>query len=96
MTSYFKGGRGVKAPYESTIKRVPVPLAETVDELIEEYRCKLVTGNDDKPVTGKQAVMNRLEIILNSVASEEPGYKPKSATRLVKELLELKKELNNL
>lgn len=40
-----KGGRGHKAPYESTHVRVPVPLKAKVDKLIEEYRELVLNGN---------------------------------------------------
>lgn len=33
-----KGGRGIRAPYESTHVRVPVPIKDRVEELIEQYR----------------------------------------------------------
>lgn len=33
-----KGGRGIKAPYESTHVRVPAPIKGRVEELIEVYR----------------------------------------------------------
>lgn len=32
------GGRGVKAPYESTHMRVPLPLKEQFEAIIEDYR----------------------------------------------------------
>lgn len=34
----WKGGRGVKAPYESTHVRVPVPIKEEVEKLIEQFK----------------------------------------------------------
>lgn len=36
--SINKGGRGHKAPYESTHVRVPLPIKDQVLELIEQYR----------------------------------------------------------
>lgn len=38
MTRYFKGGRGKKAPYETTMIRIPLPLKPLVLKLAEEYR----------------------------------------------------------
>lgn len=32
------GGRGIKAPYESTHIRVPVPLKPQIEAIIEDYR----------------------------------------------------------
>lgn len=36
MTKH-KGGRGKKAPYETQVVRVPVPIIPQVDQLIEDY-----------------------------------------------------------
>lgn len=38
------GGRGQKAPYVTTTKRIPVDLAITVDKLVEQYRLKVLEG----------------------------------------------------
>lgn len=38
MMNYFKGGRGKKAPYETIMLRVPLPLKPLVLKLAEEYR----------------------------------------------------------
>lgn len=35
--TYTKGGRGVRAPYESTHARIPAPLKETVQALSKAY-----------------------------------------------------------
>lgn len=47
------GGRGKKAPYETTHVRVPVPLKAKVDHLIEEWRGHVDTGtlSPTEPVT---------------------------------------------
>lgn len=34
----WKGGRGVKAPYESTHVRVPIPIKEEVEKLIDQFK----------------------------------------------------------
>lgn len=36
--TYTKGGRGLKAPYESTHVRVPVPLKAKVEGMIASYK----------------------------------------------------------
>jgi hypothetical protein len=36
--AYIKGGRGKKAPYDSIVMRIPVPLKETIESIIEHYR----------------------------------------------------------
>jgi hypothetical protein len=33
-----KGGRGLKAPYETTHVRVPVPIKDKVQQLIDDYK----------------------------------------------------------
>lgn len=50
----YKGGRGLKAPYETTVVRVPLPLKDEVIEMVEAYKNtgsnplvqKLVTSNE--------------------------------------------------
>lgn len=96
MFDYTKGGRGKKAPYESITKRVPLPLSDAVDEMVLEFRQQLLSGDENKPVTGKDLVIQKLQFIIESVEANKPGYKPKSATRLVKAILELKDNLQNL
>jgi hypothetical protein len=39
-----KGGRGIKAPYETTHIRVPTPIKAEVERLIEQFR----TGGDSQ------------------------------------------------
>lgn len=34
----YKGGRGKKAPYDSTHVRVPLPVKDEVDAIIERFR----------------------------------------------------------
>lgn len=38
------GGRGKRAPYETTHLRVPVPLKPAIEEMIEAYRAVVVDG----------------------------------------------------
>lgn len=42
------GGRGQKAPYQTTQMRVPLPLKAQFESEIERYRTSVLTG--DKPV----------------------------------------------
>ncbi|MBT9145925.1 MAG: hypothetical protein DDT42_01803 [candidate division WS2 bacterium] len=47
MSELPKGGRGVKAPYQTVVIRVPKPVEEDVLELIANFRqgkSKVVTG----------------------------------------------------
>lgn len=47
-----KGGRGHRAPYETTHIRIPVPIKGKVETLIEEFRLEVIDGvkpvRDDK------------------------------------------------
>lgn len=38
------GGRGHKAPYETTHLRIPVPLKPNIEKLIEDYRLLVIDG----------------------------------------------------
>jgi hypothetical protein len=38
------GGRGKKAPYETTIKRIPIELESQIDDLVNQYRAKIIEG----------------------------------------------------
>jgi hypothetical protein len=40
------GGRGKKAPYETTHMRVPLPLKTQIEKLIEDYRLSAIDGID--------------------------------------------------
>ena len=54
-----KGGRGKKAPYDTKLARIPVPLTEQVNQLVERYQEYVAGGGqplsppillDEKPV----------------------------------------------
>lgn len=34
----YQGGRGLKAPYETTLIRVPLPIKDEVQKLIDNYK----------------------------------------------------------
>jgi hypothetical protein len=38
------GGRGKKAPYETTHLRIPVPIKADIEKLIEHYRLSVIDG----------------------------------------------------
>lgn len=40
------GGRGHTAPYETTHVRVPVPIKDKVEKLIEDYRKSVIDGKE--------------------------------------------------
>jgi hypothetical protein len=39
--THTKGGRGLRAPYQTTHVRVPVPIKDRVESLIESYKQSL-------------------------------------------------------
>lgn len=43
-----KGGRGKKAPYETTHIRIPIPLKSKIEKLIQEYRLSLDDSLDSQ------------------------------------------------
>lgn len=53
------GGRGNKAPYETTQVRVPMPIKPQVEKLIAQYRAMILNGNDtteDTDLDNKKAL----------------------------------------
>jgi hypothetical protein len=38
------GGRGKKAPYETTHLRIPVPIKPDIEKLIDSYRLSVIDG----------------------------------------------------
>lgn len=43
------GGRGKRAPYETTHMRVPLPLKSQIEQLIEDYRLSVLEGIESQP-----------------------------------------------
>jgi len=46
MTTY-KGGRGVKAPYDSITMRVPMPIKDKVQQMVDDYRNNQDINSDE-------------------------------------------------
>jgi hypothetical protein len=76
-----KGGRGLKAPYESTHLRVPVPLKDEIERLIEKYRESVLTGIDSDNQPGLCDYEQAVEYA-NSILKQK-----KSARQSVEKLL---------
>lgn len=92
------GGRGIKAPYESTHVRVPVPIKAKVQALIDEFRESQIE-QPKKPLTP-------LEVDEDEEDEEEDSYEP-SDLEIIKsqaetlqsyvfEIHALKRDLDNL
>jgi len=59
MQLMSKGGRGHKAPYETKLIRVPVPIAEQVQELGKRYQEFLAQGGEpSSPPQFQEVVIN--------------------------------------
>ena len=39
-----KGGRGIKAPYETTHLIIPLPIKAEIEKLIDNYRASVIDG----------------------------------------------------
>jgi len=70
------GGRGNKAPYETTHVRVPVPIKHKVEQLIEEFR----TGK-------KQQHRNPLTSLEDAVETARELLRQKKSARVSMEKL---------
>lgn len=66
------GGRGHKAPYETTHIRIPVPLKRQIVHLIEEYRTGL-TG--DEPLEDETESRQVLEVVNRFISEKNLGEK---------------------
>jgi hypothetical protein len=45
------GGRGKQAPYGTTHLRVPIPIKDKLEAIIEDYRRSVVDGVESEPST---------------------------------------------
>jgi len=70
----FSGGRGKKAPYETLVIRVPLPLAPSVEKQIESYREFIVSGtqpSEDRVVSREEAVAHAKEILKQKKSAKQ-------------------------
>lgn len=98
MYEHMKGGQGKKAPYRTVVVRIPEPLKEQIDEMVMQFHKELVTsskeGVDKEDVTGNNLV-NAVQEVVTAIEEEKPGFKLKSAKKLIEAVLALKKYLSN-
>ena len=96
MYEHMKGGQGKKAPYRTVVVRIPEPLKDEIDRMVMQFHEKLVTssekGVDKEDVTGNNLV-NAVQEVVTAIEEEKPGFKPKSAKKLIDAILALKKYL---
>jgi hypothetical protein len=68
------GGRGHKAPYETTHMRVPVPVKEKVEQIIEEFRSGSV-ADSSRLFTSVEDAVNAAQQILKQKKSARESMK---------------------
>ena len=108
-SEFQKGGRGKKAPYETTHARIPAPLKAQISELIDKYQKYVEGGGDaDNPPVFKDGqdaaedaaigkVIKKIESLEAKINQKEKGYSPNSFSqgiKLLKEIFDLVKPVN--
>lgn len=83
IPSLPKGGRGLKAPYETKTIRVPVPCLESIEKLVAGYHETGKTEIEQSTISYTDAVLEA-EKILNSKMGQT-----KSAKQSVEKLLQV-------
>lgn len=71
MTEYTKGGRGKKAPYESTHVRVPLPIKHEVESLIEKFKNSEVTNEEKNIDSGFYDVEKAIDLARHILSSKK-------------------------
>lgn len=65
-----KGGRGVKAPYSSRTVRVPDPVREQVDKVIEDFYSDSVETQNNIILQTEEAIVTARQILVNNKTSK--------------------------
>jgi hypothetical protein len=91
LTGYFYmvkpvGGRGYKAPYQTTHVRVPVDIKGDVEVLIDNYRNKVLGIDDNNSLTSSDKVLtssddNLLPTLEDSIKLADDILKRKQSAR---------------
>jgi hypothetical protein len=104
-----RGGRGKKAPYETTHSLIPAPLKNQIAELIDSYQKYVEQGGDpDNPprfcneqdTTRDETaveVIQKLQLLDARINSKDKGYVTNSFSqglKLLKEIFDLLKPVN--
>ncbi|NJR72947.1 MAG: hypothetical protein HC773_03130 [Scytonema sp. CRU_2_7] len=69
-----KGGRGLKAPYETTHARIPKDAKAVVEKLSAVYRQKFI-GQVDPDSNGANLLLEQVEKAIDGVVVEKPVNK---------------------
>lgn len=100
-SEFQKGGRGKKAPYETSQVRVPNPLKQQIAELVDNYQSYVEAGGDpDNPPyfitnqdTKKDALLEKIitniQLIERQVNAKNKGFTNNSFSQGIKLLKEL-------
>ena len=94
-----KGGRGQRAPYQTKLMRIPVPLEQQIGELVERYQ-KYLDSSTEPDVNNPPQLLdstennfNELYKLLDELAghvdSKDTGYKANSFTQGIKDIKEI-------
>lgn len=59
----WRGGRGVKAPYESTHVRIPLPIKDKVEALSKAYKDGTIADIESKIISLDDAVESARKIL---------------------------------
>lgn len=73
-----KGGRGQRAPYETTTIRVPKPILSDVEQLIDQYRAQVMGGESmvsDHKLDLETAIIKAQELLGDKKASKKVTVK---------------------
>lgn len=94
-----KGGRGQKAPYETKLMRVPIPLEKQINQLVELYRNHLEANPEADPnktpnLTDQshnqlKSLIEELETIIKNHADKKAGYLSNSFGQGIKHLKQI-------
>lgn len=66
-----KGGRGKKADYETTVKRIPLPIVDEVEKLIENYHYGLSVNDSSEFKTLEESIMIASSILKSKKSAKE-------------------------
>ena len=103
MTNAFKGGRGITAPYQTTHCRVPIPLKEVIDKLVNEYKqlvveeistADLIGRLEEAIVSTAKPVNSLLEIQAIEILTLALSLKPQAGGAIKTEIRKAIKLLN--
>lgn len=69
-----KGGRGKKAPYETKVVRIPLPILEEVETIVNNFQSG-ISDNDSSDLKSLEEVISIAQNILKSKKSAKESIK---------------------